>query len=63
MLGQLARGRSNLEIATALTLGEATVKTHVAAVLHKLGLRDRVATVVWAYESGIGRPGDQADSS
>lgn len=57
VLEQLATGRSNSEIAGELFLSEATVKTHVGRVLTKLGLRDRVQAVVFAYEAGIVRPG------
>jgi DNA-binding NarL/FixJ family response regulator len=56
VLQQMASGRSNAEIAHALHLGETTVKTHVARILAKLDLRDRVQAVVYAYESGFVTP-------
>jgi DNA-binding NarL/FixJ family response regulator len=57
VLLRLARGRSNSEIGRELFLSEATVKTHVAHVLRKLALRDRVQAVVYAYETGLIHPG------
>jgi DNA-binding NarL/FixJ family response regulator len=57
MLTYVAKGMSNAEIAAAAFVSEPTVKTHVARILMKLGLRDRVQVVVFAYEHGLTEPG------
>jgi DNA-binding NarL/FixJ family response regulator len=57
VFGLIARGMSNSEIAAALTLSEATVKTHVARILTKLDLHGRVQAVVFAYQTGLMTPG------
>jgi DNA-binding NarL/FixJ family response regulator len=61
VLRHMARGATNAEIAAALIVSEATIKTHVGAVFSKLGVRDRAAAIVFAYDHGIVEPHPGAD--
>jgi DNA-binding NarL/FixJ family response regulator len=62
MLQFIARGFSNAEISEALFLSESTVKSHVQHMLDKLDLRNRVHAVIYAYEKGMVRAGDDLDA-
>jgi DNA-binding NarL/FixJ family response regulator len=61
VLDLLARGLSNPQICQQLIISEATAKTHVARILQKLGLRDRIQIVIYAYETGLITPGTRSD--
>jgi DNA-binding NarL/FixJ family response regulator len=61
ILQLLATGKSNSELAAHLFVGEGTIKTHVSSVLIKLGLRDRMQAVIFAYESGLIEPGQHRE--
>ncbi|SHK32854.1 two component transcriptional regulator, LuxR family [Pseudonocardia thermophila] len=63
VLALIARGATNREIADALVLSEATVKSHVSAILSKLGLRDRAAAIVYAFDHGVYEPPGRPSAS
>jgi len=63
VLRHMARGATNAEVATALIVSEATVKTHVGAIFSKLGVRDRAAAIVFAYDHGIVEPRPGTEST
>jgi len=63
VLRHMARGATNAEIAAELIVGEATVKTHVGAIFSKLGVRDRAAAIVFAYDHGIVDPRLQGEAT
>ena len=60
VLRLMARGATNVEIAAALHVAEATVKTHVGSIFGKLGVRDRAAAIVFAYDHGVVAPGTES---
>jgi DNA-binding NarL/FixJ family response regulator len=63
VLRLVGRGATNDEIGTELVIGEATVKTHVGRIFDKLGLRDRAAAIVFAFDHGLVRPGSEPETS